>query len=289
MPKKGVSVPKALLDAVRYRIERKTKTTKWARLSPSQNKFISQVSHHSGSSILKWLQEGRLHFAKAVLWHSPLPWKMFLWRSWGEENLQDVGGKISQQNISAVCSLYRHGSCHQPLFPTPLPPSSGCHHMSPVISGLKSILMHGEIGIGLRGTRWIRHRRLQFMQCTCAAENRWCRNFHLLSTHRPEHRVCKSCVAHPVCRVPNPIPIFLQHLFSYGLAVALKTLWNLNFHLHFIMLLPFLPCHYSYGKAEEPGQKVFEPPFPLRLSICFQGTLLFSKHFPDTLNVLGIN
>lgn len=113
--------------------------------------------------------------------------------------------------------------------------------------------------------------------------------FHLLSTHRPEHRVCKSCVAHPVCRVPNPIPIFLQHLFSYGLAVALKTLWNLNFHLNFITLLPFLPCHYSYDKAEKPRQKVFEPPFPLRLSICFQGTLLFSKHFPDTLNVLGIN
>lgn len=109
------------------------------------------------------------------------------------------------------------------------------------------------------------------------------------SSFHPLHRVCKSCVAYLACRFPTLILRFLQYLFSYGLKVALNTLSIRNFHLNFYMLLPFLLSHYPYDKAEKPSKKVFEPPFPPRLSICFQETLLLSKPLPDNLNLLGIN
>lgn len=103
------------------------------------------------------------------------------------------------------------------------------------------------------------------------------------------HSVCKSCVAYLARIFPTLILRFLQYLFSYGLKVALNTLSTLNFHLNFYMLLPFLLSHYPYDKAEKPSKKVFEPPFPPRLSICFQETLLLSKPLSDNLNLLGIN
>lgn len=45
--------------------------------------------------------------------------------------------RIFQQSIFAACSLYRCGSCHQPLFPIPLPPSSCSHYISCQFSGLR--------------------------------------------------------------------------------------------------------------------------------------------------------
>lgn len=178
---------------------------------------------------------------------------------------------------------------HQPFFPVPLPPSSRSCCISPLISGLKKHFNAWGNWQQIEKNIVDRAQKAAVHAAQLCSRKPLVQRCHLLSIHHPEHRVCKSCVAHPACRFPTPVPRFLQHLFSYGLAVALKTLWTPNFHLDFVMLLPFLPCHYSYDKAEKPGKKVLEPPFPPHLSICFQGILVFSKPFPDTLNLLGIN
>lgn len=61
--------------------------------------------------------------------------------------------------------------------------------------------------------------------------------WHLLSIHHPEHRVCKSSMPHPACRVPTLVFRFLQHLYEFIL--ALKTLQRLNFCLYFVLLLHY--------------------------------------------------
>lgn len=116
---------------------------------------------------------------------------------------------------------------------------------------------------------------------------------HLLSIQHLKHAVCKSSVPHPESRFPTTVPRFLKYSHSCGFIVALKTLQMLNFCLNFVMHLLFLPCHYSYSKVEEPGEKKSLSHFPPRPSQyllsksprVFQSLSKYSKPSWDELNI----
>jgi len=125
------------------------------------------------------------------------------------------------------------------------------------------------------------------MQCSYAGENHWYRDvisFPLRALSMQEPCGTSSVqIPYPNPQIP---PTFILIWTRSGPKDCLNTEFSPKFR--YVAPIPALSLLLCKGrKARE--NKAFEPPFPPHLSVCFKETLVFSKPFPDTLNLLGIN